>query len=393
MIVIFDCETTTFNKGHPFDPRNALVSYSLKYEGVNHFKYYTDPDFVSFVRDVVARATTLVGHNIKFDLHWLWRIGIDVGPSCAIWDTSLAEFILSGQQNGFISLNEALESYGLPIKKDAVKEYWDAGVDTKDIPLSVLREYNMWDVECTEALMHTQEQLLSARQMALLCLEGQDLLALSSAERAGIKWDKEGADKRAELFERDLEEIEQRLSTYLPAGIPDQCRFNWDSGDQLSALLYGGTINYEYSISEEAVYKSGPSKGESYTRNRWYTTPQAFPPRFSPLDDSEVKKTKDNPEAQTRFYQVDEPTLKQLKTRRREDKILLATLFERAKKIKVVEMINSINNKIVEKNWQDGCIHPQYNQNVVITGRLSSSAPNMQNTPPEIDEFLVSRYG
>jgi DNA polymerase I-like protein with 3'-5' exonuclease and polymerase domains len=70
----------------------------------------------------------------------------------------------------------------------------------------------------------------------------------------------------------------------------------------------------------------------------------------------------------------------------------LALLNERSTQIKVAEMVESIMNKKTAMNWQDNFLHPQFNQNAVVTGRLSSSAPNMQNTPLEIDELLVSRY-
>lgn len=392
METVFDVETTTFNKGHPFDPRNQLVSYSVKFEGQNHFRYYTDPDFVSFIRHVVSRTTRITGFNIKFDLHWLWRIGIDLNPGCEVFDCSLAEFILSGQQSGFISLDEALESYGLPTKKDAVAEFWQAGICTKDIPISILREYNLWDVECTELLAKQQLHLLSDKQRRLVLLEGKDLRALAAAERAGIKWDKEGANSSLESLESDLADIEARLGAVLPRGIPAECGFNWDSGDQLSALLYGGVITYDYPVPFQATYKSGPKKGEAYTANRWHSTVVSFPKRFNPLEGTEVKKTRENPKAEVRFYQVDAPTLKQLRGSKA-NKVLLVLLQDRAEKIKVAEMINGINKRFEEKNWSDGCIHPNYNQNAVITGRLSSSGPNMQNTPPAIDKFLVSRYG
>jgi DNA polymerase I-like protein with 3'-5' exonuclease and polymerase domains len=390
LLTIFDVETTTFNKGHPFDPRNVCVCYSVKFEGSTHFRYYTDPDFISFLRDVILRTTTLVGFNIKFDLHWLWNLGIKLLDEVRVFDCSLAEFILSGQQLGMVSLNESLESYGLPTKKDAVAEFWNAGVCTKDISVELLREYNMWDVECTELLYKSQLDILTDKQKRLLWLEGQDLLALAAAERAGIKWDAEGANDSLETLERDVAEIEAGLSAYLPA-LPDSCSFNWDSGDQLSALLYGGVIKYEYSVPEQATYKSGPNKNQTYIRNRWFSSDVMFPQRFRPLEGSEVKKTIDLPLEATHFYQVDAPTLKQLRGNKY-NKELLLLLQRRAEKIKVVEMIKSINKKFEEKNWQDGCIHPSYNQNIVITGRLSSSGPNMQNTPPEIDKFLISRY-
>lgn len=392
MLTFIDVETTTHNKGHPFDERNFLVSYAVKQgTGLIVFKYYHDPDFISYLRATLASASLLVGFNIKFDLHWIARTNVAFSH-CKVWDCSLAEFILSGQTAGFISLNEALEQYGLPTKTDLVAEYWARGISTENIPVYILQEYNEWDVTVTELLYNVQKELLSGPQQTLLMLEGEDLKALQHAEFHGIKWDQVKAEAKLVEYRKQLAEIESRLNKHL-IDLPATFKFNWDSGDHLSAFLYGGVIRHDYAIQEQSVYKSGPHKGEAYTRNRWYETSCTFPKRFTPLEGTEVAKTaKDSGlPPDRRFYQVDAPTLRQLKGSK-VDKEILADLDERSKVIKVVEMVESIMTTIREKNWADNYLHPQFNQNTVRTGRLSSSAPNMQNTPVEVDELLVSRY-
>ena len=48
----FDVETTTHNKGHPFDKRNFLVSYSLYSPSISaNFKYYSDPGFLEELKE------------------------------------------------------------------------------------------------------------------------------------------------------------------------------------------------------------------------------------------------------------------------------------------------------------------------------------------------------
>jgi DNA polymerase I-like protein with 3'-5' exonuclease and polymerase domains len=393
-ILFFDTETSTFNKGHPFDPRNKLVSYvTLSKQSSVSFAYFNDPDFKQRLSVLLDRASVLCGFNIKFDLHWLRRwLGYLPGVKVRIWDCQLAEFIISGQQNRFASLADTLESYGLAAKKkDLVAEYWQNGISTEDIPVEILKEYNIADVTPLPDLMKAQYELLTPKQRALVWLEGEDLKALADAEYNGVKFDVEGAGRKLESLRFDLTAINNSLDSYLPAGIPESS-FNWDSGDHLSAFLYGGTIDFKYAIPTEAIYKSGPNKGETYTRNRWMVESVQFPERFKPIKNSEVAKTKTDPNASVRFYQTDAPTLKQLKTKTTDQRNILRLLEERSKKIKVQEMIESILAKMQTMNWQDDLIHSQFNQNVAITGRLSSSAPNLQNTPLEIDELLISRY-
>ena len=393
MKVTFDVETTIQNKGHPFDPRNFLVSYAYKVAGgISTFRYFHDPDFITDLRNHVEHATELVGFNIKFDLHWCQRVGIRIPVDCRIWDCSLAEFIISGQTARFISLNESLTSYGEARKPDLVAEYWTQNISTEHIPLPILEEYNLYDVDGTSTLQEHQQQLMSPEQINLCYLMGEDLKTLQHAEYAGIKWDISKASDVCRTLDTRLASINGELSAFLPDSIPNPPGFNFDSGDQLSAFLYGGEITYEWAVPVESVYKSGERVGQSYTANRWKRELVRFTPRFVPLEGTEVAKTATDPMATTRFYQTDQPTLLQLTSRRKEDRDILRLLMERAEQIKVKEMIESIEKKREELHWEDNMIHPQFNQNIAVTGRLSSSAPNMQNTPPEIDELLVSRF-
>jgi DNA polymerase I-like protein with 3'-5' exonuclease and polymerase domains len=390
--VTIDVETSTYNKGHPFDPRNKLVSYAYKPVGnPSRFRYFSDPDFITDLRNNVESATELVGFSFKFDLHWSQRVGVRVPADCRIWDCALAEFVISGQTARFISLNEALESYGEPRKPDLVAEYWACGISTEDIPLDILEEYNLYDTDGTYALYCHQQSIMDDKQKRLVYLMGEDLKALQHAEYAGVKWNKQKATERQSDLEGSIEKLEESLKTYLPE-IPQGVHFNWDSGDQVSALLYGGEIEFEWAIPTESVYKSGERVGQSYTKNSWRRELVRFTPRFVPLEGTEVAKTAKDPEAKVRFYQTDAPTIKQLTSRRKESRDLLRLLLERSELIKVSEMIASITNKSKEMNWENDYIHGQFNQNVAVTGRLSSSGPNLQNTPVEVDELLVSRY-
>jgi DNA polymerase I-like protein with 3'-5' exonuclease and polymerase domains len=303
----------------------------------------------------------------------------------------IAEYVISGQQSVFPSLNETLAQYGLELKDDLVANYWAAGVDTIDIPVSVLEEYNSYDSDCLVKVKELQMNLMTPAQIKLVYLMGEDLKGIIHAEQAGIKFNVKRAKELANEYSDMVKVISDNISSNYVVNNAD-FRINLDSGDHLSALLYGGTVKYEYSIPTEAVYKSGVHKGESYIKNSWYEVSHTFPRIFRPLEKTEVKKTIDLPASDTHFYQTDEPTLKQLVCRTKAQKALIESLGKRSKALKVKEMIETILNKFTELNWQDDLIHAQFNQTVARTGRLSSSGPNMQNTPVEVDELLISRY-
>jgi hypothetical protein len=94
----------------------------------------------------------LIGHNIKYDLHWLMRTRVvnngglhrdeDLKPKDEpyvlsdiplVWDTQLVEYLLSAQTVRMVSLDNLCRIYGLPLKPDTIKkDYWEKGILTKD---------------------------------------------------------------------------------------------------------------------------------------------------------------------------------------------------------------------------------------------------------------------
>jgi DNA polymerase I-like protein with 3'-5' exonuclease and polymerase domains len=391
MILGFDVETTTKERGHVHHPDNFLVSYSFSNGTKTGFHYYKDPDFKDVVVRTLLRCRELVGFNLKFDIQWLMRNGVEIEDHVRIYDVALAEQILTAQQSPMVSFNEVLEGYGIQQKLDVVKGYWEQGISTENIPIEILEEYNNDDAEKPLVVRAIQMGLLSEKQLGLVYQQGQDLLVLARTELNGVKFDTERAKDDHARYQTCLMETEELLRKYLPDDFPSGVSFNWDSGDQLSCLLYGGTVKYDYAISEEAVYKSGDKKGLPYTRNHWHQHTVEFPRRFDPLPKTEVKKTKDDPNATARYYQVDDPTLRQLRRKSKDGKQLLAALADKAKYSKICETFDSLFRAIERYGWQ-GYLHGQYNQNVARTGRLSSSKPNLQNTDATVDECLISRY-
>lgn len=160
-ILTFDVETTIHNKGHWADKRNKLVMSGWKWlDGyrvhiIDHMLGNAKP----YIQSQLDKADIVVGFNIKFDLHWMANIGVDLSNIKQVWDTQIAEFLLEGQRIPLYenSLNRALAKYGMPLKLDIIKtEYWDKGIDTIDIPLDILTEYQEYDVIGTENVFRRQ---------------------------------------------------------------------------------------------------------------------------------------------------------------------------------------------------------------------------------------------
>jgi DNA polymerase I-like protein with 3'-5' exonuclease and polymerase domains len=294
----------------------------------------------------------------------------------------LAEFILSGQTNPFASLDQLAEKYGLGAKSTAVSDYWDKGISTEDIPRDVVREYGNLDVELSHRVYLAQQSdpRMSPELHKLILLDGLDLLVLLDMECNGFKYDVVGSKSKAESLERELHGIDEELFSYSPT------RFNLDSGDWLSCFLYGGTITEDIFAPVNKIYKSGPNKGEQYIRNEYsHTLKHVFGGFFKPLKGSELKKEG--------FYSTAEDVLLQLKTKTKEQRRIVALLNRRSviSKLRGTYLV-ALPALIELMHWADSTIHGQFNQVVARTGRLSSSRPNMQNAPEEVDEFFVSRF-
>ncbi len=390
MIVTFDVETSTKNKGNPFTASGKLVSYAVKVDDrPTEFSYYTDIEFLKNLREAIPNATRIIGFNVKFDLHWARRQGLVPNSGCRIWDCQIAEFLLRGQQGSYPSLNEALARFGLEAKDDKVAEYWNLGVDTQDIPVDELKFYNVGDVDKTYLLFTKQLEVMPPKLMRLCWLMGLDLLVLADMEWNGVKLNVDLCRAKAVETEASLKEITEQLLKYSPSP-----RINFDSGHQLSCYLYGGVFEVDYvTHTEEMVYKSGQKKGLAYTKSFRAVEVVECPQLFIPLKGSETKLVSKVNGKEYTIYSTSEDILKQLKATTKIQKEILVLLIQRAEQAKLLDTYyNSLPTLIDKMEWEGGYLHGQFNQTVARTGRLSSSAPNMQNFSADIDLLLESRY-
>lgn len=384
----FDVETSTKNKGNPFTASNKMVSLVVKVDDdTPSFHYFKDLGWLDTFRQAMSNATLIIGFNLKFDLHWARRYGIQPPDKCRIWDCQIAEFIINGQKGSYPSLEECCIKYGIGRKQDQVAKYWDLGIDTEDIPLEVLTEYNIQDVELTHCLRLKQLEVMSRDQVRLCTVMGLDLLVLEEMEWNGVKFDSEVCKKKSIETEVELSAITAELLNYSPT--PD---INLDSGQQLSCLLYGGKFDVDYITEEEAVYKSGPKKGTTYVKNVHNVVVYECPRLFEPLPKSETKLKKKIGDEEITIYVTNEDTLKQLKAKDKWRKRLIELLLKRAELAKLQDTYYSALPLLLnEMEWGD-IIHPTYNQCVTKTGRLSSSKPNAQNFSGTVDQLIISRY-
>lgn len=381
MITIFDVETTTSNKGNPFDETNKLCYAGFKTGSQTHLfdvEYSDSPCDVGSIQDILRNTVLLVGFNIKFDLHWIKKYGLEFN-NCRIWDCQLVHFILTGQTESYPSLNDVAAHYNLGTKLDVVaSEYWDKGIDTTLIPKDILEEYLIGDLELTHQVYLKQVEELERRQnlKRLVSLHNQDLLVLQEMEYNGLLFDYTKSEELANDTDKDIEKIDELLSSFVSCS-----EFNYNSNDHLSCLLYGGSITLRRQ-EECGVFKTGERKGQ--TKYKWVDYEVEFPRLVKPLKGSELAKEG--------YYSTDEQTLRSLSGNKKAKEII-ELLLKRAELSKLVSTYYRGLLKLQDTmNWKKGTIHGQLNQCVARTGRLSSSRPNLQNFDGGIKELFYSRF-
>lgn len=375
-----DVETTILNKGNPFDERNEICFIGI---GDNlHDVQYSDHPFGSILQQVqkeIDEADLLLFINAKFDLHWIRHYGLKFDHK-RIWDCQLVDFMLSGQTESYPSMNSMAEKYGLPLKNDKISEYWKQGIDTKEIPEEEIREYLKHDLETTTKIYDIQKELVESKNKAfqrLVSISLQDLLVLQEIEYNGFYFDETACLDKAKELSKTIEDLRMELHDY--HNIEE---FNTESGDHLSALLYGGTITIP---RKElcGVYKTGARAGED--KYGWRDFSYTLPRLFNPLPRSELKKDG--------YWATGEDILKQLKCRDKAGKRVIEVILTLAKLEKMVGTYYNGLPKLRETmNWNKNMLHGNLNQVTARTGRLSSTKPNLQNISGDMKEVFTTRY-
>ena len=377
--LIIDVETTISNKGNPFDGTNKLC-----YIGTNHglypIEYSNDPykHRLDEVQNQISTAETLVGFNIKFDLHWLKKYQIDFSGK-RIWDCQLVHYILTGQNEVFPSLNRVCAHYNLESKQDVVsEEYWKNKIDTTDIPEEILRDYLAQDIKLTQQVYELQlEQLETMPHLKrLVSLHNQDLLVLQDMEYSGLLYDVVKSKLKGDELEKELDKIDNWLFDFHKC--PD---FNPNSTDHLSAFLYGGDISLKRRVVI-GTFKTGARAGQP--KERWEDYIVTFPRLVNPLKGSELQKEG--------LYSTDENTLRSLRGTKQAKEIIETLLFRSTLEKRLSTYYRGLVKLIEDHNWDKGTIFGQLHQSATRTGRLSSSKPNLQNFDGEIKELFGSRY-
>lgn len=382
-----DLETTMKNigegsvgkmKSSPFYRDNRIVAHGVNLFNTTNTWYETTPPYA----DILNNSEVLVAHNMQFDLKYLLRdhkeLFLEWLADGKLWCTMIAEYILSGMTHKFPSLNELSAKYGGSQKADKIKEYWEAGFDTDEIPEDDLVDYLVDDVDNTKIVYEGQLALAKKLgMMKVIELHMEMLLGVILMEFNGCKFDiafsRSESKRLQKMYDENYVILINKFREFFIEDVWE--KLNPESGDQLSLVLFGGQYFhdgkeevFDEETGEPYRFKSGLKKGQIKTRRVKLTKEITG---FGIKPDPKWKLKKEG------FYSVDEETIKTLLIGAEGSKkqFLDAVLLSRT----LAKDNGTYHSGFSTLVYEDGFIHHNLNTSKTNTGRLSSSSPNMQN--------------
>ncbi len=203
--------------GSPFNVGNKIVCVGVYSSSIGYklFDFLNNSGCLQALREVINSHNTIVGHNIKYDVHWLRAIGIDTTKHKLI-DTLTTEYCLQGgaKKYGQLGLDKLAPEYGGTNKIDIIKQMWNAGINTDEIATYTLHKYQYLDVVNTWKIREGQKKKLATthKWAKRICeMDSQLVSVTEEMEFNGIKIDLELKDKLKKEFEDKVKDAERHL--------------------------------------------------------------------------------------------------------------------------------------------------------------------------------------
>ncbi len=230
-----------------FDPHTCNLIYLQIGTGTNEYVIDVATVDISLLKEVLENRT-LIMHNAKFDLRFLFKQGF---ICTKVFDTFLAEMVLTtGMKKpaGYRGLDGCLRRYlKVPLQKEI------RGLIHKERYSTRVIQYSAADVQYLHKLKESQETALDNNDLsACLALENKFVVALAYIEYYGIHLDQSSWSKKMEEDSNDQARLEEELGDWVMEHYPNskfvdnqlslfseglKCCINWKSDKQVLELF------------------------------------------------------------------------------------------------------------------------------------------------------------
>ncbi|TCO10987.1 DNA polymerase I [Natronoflexus pectinivorans] len=326
----FDTETSSINVWE-----SSLVGIAFSWKAGEAYYVPVPSDrgeaekLLEPLKSVFEDANILkIGQNLKFDTLMLKLYGIQVaGP---FFDTMVAHHLIQpGLRHNMDYLAEIYLKYKPVSIEELIGEKGKKQGSMRDVPLEKVKEYAGEDADVTFQLKQKLEKELENEKLTSFFADVEMPLldVLVQMEYNGVRIDVDELENSGKELEKRLELLEKEIMEM--AGVS----FNVNSPRQVGEVLFD-TLKIDA--------KAGRTKSGQYTTN--------------------------------------EEVLQKLKDKH---PIIPKILEQRGLKKLLSTYVHALPKLVVKDTDR---LHTSYNQALVVTGRLSSSNPNLQNIPIRDDE-------
>ena len=446
MKLVVDVENTVTKRDgkmhlDPFEPSNKLVMVGCLDDRGNEYLFNMDGTYQNnydvTIQELLDQATILIGHNINYDLMWLWESGFKYdGP---IFCTMLTEYVLQRGIKEPLHLKDCAERYDLETKKeDTLKNYFAQGFATDEIPRAELSSYLSADLHATQQLSDKQYYRLNtpkdAGLMNTVLFTNKVSVALAKIYKRGFKVDVDTLESVQQEFQNEKSEIEKRLQVQVKELMGDT-PINLNSPEQMSWILYSrkpkdkstwmnnfahamekSNFNQTIKDNTDIVYKTKAQKcrtciGSGVIRKvkkdgtlyaRLPKCPDCNGNGYSFISVGKVAGFKFNPPnvkwVSANGFSVNKKMLEVLQhVTKRNDSVAAFNFLTDIQRLSALDTyLSSFVEGIKIHTKTDGMLHVRLLQHRTSTGRFSGADPNMQNMPRggtfPVKKVFVSRW-
>jgi hypothetical protein len=317
----------------------------------------------------------LCGFNLAFDLGYMLRYPSFVNmlkknmDRIAIWDVQQAQYLLSGQTMTYPSLDECAKLYGLPTKPDKIKQYWDSGVRTEDIPIEELDEYLRHDVLTTHTIAQKQAKLMSKEMKTLCFVKGDDILCSAIMERNGMHFNLEHSNEIACEIREQLMTVLNTLNDLVISETGFQY-FQPSKNAEIATMLFGGEFKWEVQV-EAGVFKTGMKKGQTKYKKELRSI------NYSGILSEVVAK-----QVREKYNSgVGDDVLQYILDNEHPDNWAVGEFVGSIQLYRELSKdLSTYYDGYSKLVWEDGMLRPSFQNCSTTTGRQSCTKPNLQNT-------------
>ena len=439
MKVVLDIENSVTQRGgkthfDPFEATNELVLVGvLKETGEeDHFA----PTRCRGLQDILAETTLLIGHNIAYDLVWLWECGFEYDGE--VFDTMLGEYLLQRGQKQPLSLEACAQRYELETQKEStLKDYLKKGVSVADIPIEELSSYLSADLHATQQLYNKIQERLQREEDSRLSktikMTNQVACVLARIFQRGFTVNREELLRVKDEFEAEKLQLQTTLDQRVSQLMGDT-PINLNSPEQLSWVIYSRKVYNKQTWVNDTSFVTGTDFQQKIKENSTIMYKTVATKCSGCYGNGKIKKTRKDgkpftkatkcamcagagytltPTKEVAGLKFNVPnnswvTAGGFTTNKGYLETLEATARGRKKMIAVsflhdVRRLNALDTYLsafvdgIELHTKpDGRLHVQLTQHMTATGRFSGRNPNMQNMPRggtfPIKRVFVSRF-